>query len=197
MRPLPFLWPYSVVFWTVFFWAFLIEARLVATGVPTERQNRSQDAGSVWIVILANYLAMFLAFFYAVRARQFNFTSGRLVAFWCGIALIIAGSLLRRHCFQILGQYFTAVVQVRANQPVIDVGAYRLLRHPSYTAGLIMFAGIGLALGNWASLVAAVVIPWAAYAYRVRAEERALLATLGEPYRAYMRRTKRFIPYVI
>ena len=197
MRPLPFVWPYAVVFWLVFFWAFVIEARLVATAVPTERQHRAQDAGSVWVVIVGNYFAMFLTFFYAIRAREFNVASGRLVAFWLGIALMIAGSMLRRHCFKLLGQYFTAVVQVRPDQQVIDVGPYRLVRHPSYTAGLIMFAGIGLALGNWASLVAAVVIPWAGYAYRVRAEERALLATIGEPYRAYMLRTKRFIPYVI
>ena len=197
MRPLPFVWPYAVVFWLAFFWAFVIEARLVATGVRTEPQHRAQDAGSVWVVIVGNYFAMFLTFFYAIRAREFNVGSGRLVAFWLGIALMIAGSTLRRRCFKLLGQYFTAVVQVRADQPVIDVGPYRLVRHPSYTAGLIMFSGIGLALGNWASLVTSVVIPWAAYAYRVRAEERALLAMLGEPYRAYMIRTKRFIPYVI
>ena len=30
--------------------------------------------------------------------------------------------------------------------------------------------------------------------YRVAVEERALLATLGDPYAAYLRRTKRFIP---
>jgi protein-S-isoprenylcysteine O-methyltransferase Ste14 len=34
------------------------------------------------------------------------------------------------------------------------------------------------------------------YSRRISAEEKALLATLGEPYRAYMGRTKRFIPFV-
>jgi protein-S-isoprenylcysteine O-methyltransferase Ste14 len=36
----------------------------------------------------------------------------------------------------------------------------------------------------------------AAYGYRVRVEERALLDTVGEPYSTYMRERKRFIPYV-
>jgi len=35
------------------------------------------------------------------------------------------------------------------------------------------------------------------YAYRVVIEERVLLDAIGEPYRAYMRGRKRFIPYVV
>jgi len=31
----------------------------------------------------------------------------------------------------------------------------------------------------------------------VTIEERALLTTIGEPYRDYMRETKRFVPYII
>jgi protein-S-isoprenylcysteine O-methyltransferase Ste14 len=35
------------------------------------------------------------------------------------------------------------------------------------------------------------------YWYRIRVEERALVEGLGEAYRAYMRRTKRIIPYIV
>jgi len=35
------------------------------------------------------------------------------------------------------------------------------------------------------------------YVYRVSVEERVLLATIGEPYRDYMKERKRFIPYVV
>jgi protein-S-isoprenylcysteine O-methyltransferase Ste14 len=34
------------------------------------------------------------------------------------------------------------------------------------------------------------------YSRRVKAEEKALLDTIGEPYRAYMARTKRIIPFI-
>ena len=37
----------------------------------------------------------------------------------------------------------------------------------------------------------------AGYVYRVRVEERALMATLGDTYRDYTKATKRFIPFVI
>ncbi len=96
-----------------------------------------------------------------------------------------------------LGKSFTGAVIVRTDQPVVEQGAYRYVRHPSYTAGLIMFLGIGLALGNWISitvLMAAVVI---VYGYRVAVEERALVAVIGDPYRSYMSRTKRFVPYIL
>jgi len=35
------------------------------------------------------------------------------------------------------------------------------------------------------------------YGYRVYVEERALVKALGEPYKQYMARTWRFVPYVI
>ena len=83
-----------------------------------------------------------------------------------------------------------------ADQPIIDKGLYRWIWHPGHTAGFIMFLGIGLALGNWLSLIIFFLEIWYVYSRRVKAKEKALLDTIGEPYRAYMARTKRFIPFV-
>jgi protein-S-isoprenylcysteine O-methyltransferase Ste14 len=71
------------------------------------------------------------------------------------------------------------------------------VRHPSYTGGILMFAGIGVALANWASLAILIIVSVAVYSYRIAVEEKALLAAIGEPYAAFMRTRKRFIPYVI
>ncbi len=82
------------------------------------------------------------------------------------------------------------------DQPVVDRGPYRLIRHPAYAGGELALAGVGLASGNWLS-PALYVLPWVvAHVYRIRVEERALEATLGEPYRAYCRRTWRLVPLV-
>ena len=152
MRLLIVVWPYALVFWTVFVWAF--------------------NAPFLW----------------PSAALPFS-----MACFWFGIAALMSGSLLRRHCWRMLGKSFSGAVIVRASQPIVDRGAYRLVRHPSYSAGVLMFLGIGLATGNWISVVVIVAASAASYAYRV-AVEGALLATLGDPYAAYMRRTKRFIP---
>jgi len=120
-----------------------------------------------------------------------------LLWFWLDIVFIISGRLLRRHCQRILGASFTGAVIVRAEQAIVQRGAYRYVRHPSYSAGMLLFLGIGLATGNWIGTLAIVVASGATYVYRVRVEERALLATVAERYSDYMRRTKRFVPGVV
>lgn len=117
--------------------------------------------------------------------------------FIVGVLMVFLGSVIRRYCWPTLGQYFTGDVKAKTDQPVIRSGPYRFVRHPSYTAAMIMFTGIGLALGNWVSLVLITIATIAAYSYRVAVEERALLGAIGEPYRAYMKERKRFIPYVV
>jgi len=51
-------------------------------------------------------------------------------------------------------------------------------------------------LTNWAGGVAIVGCELIGHLYRVRVEEDALKRALGQPYEGYMRRTKRFIPFV-
>jgi protein-S-isoprenylcysteine O-methyltransferase Ste14 len=62
---------------------------------------------------------------------------------------------------------------------------------------MMMNIGIGLALGSWLSFALLTVATIATYAYRVMVEERALLDTIGEPYRIYMKESKRYIPYIV
>jgi protein-S-isoprenylcysteine O-methyltransferase Ste14 len=60
-----------------------------------------------------------------------------------------------------------------------------------------MFVGMGLALGNWWSLTVLALASVVIYSYRVAVEELALLEVLGASYEGYMRRTRRFIPFVL
>lgn len=181
------------MFWLVFLWAFYPEWRLArrARSLPTV-----QDAGSLRFILWVQRLALFAAFVVAFREP-----TGHMVhpASWFGIgtAMMLAGGLLRRHCFRMLGSSFTGAVVVTPGQAVVDRGAYRWIRHPAYMAGALMLGSIGLALGNWLSVVLIVGAVALTYGYRVRGEERALVTTLGDAYLAYMRRTRRFIPWVV
>ena len=141
---------------------------------------------------LAFFLAFWLAWTPALRLAPRH---ARLV-FVFGISVMIGGALLRRHCWRMLGASFTGDVRVRADQQVVGGGAYRLLRHPSYTAGIILNTGVGVALGSWASALILFAASFAVYVYRIRVEERALVATIGDPYREFMRCRKRLIPFV-
>ena len=86
---------------------------------------------------------------------------------------------------------------VTPDQRVVEQGMYRWVRHPSYTGGMMMMAGVGLAWGNWMSLLVLIISTLLLYSHRVTVEERALVAVLGDDYRGYMERTKRFIPFIV
>ncbi|MGH9418757.1 MAG: methyltransferase family protein [Thermoanaerobaculia bacterium] len=197
MRPLPFIWPYALVFWMVYFWAFGSEMVIVFRGQRSAAKRDSVDAGSLQVVTIGMSLALMLAFALAfVPALRFPQTAA-LPAFWTGLTLLIAGALLRRHCWRVLGEFFTGDVQARAEQPVIDRGAYRWVRHPSYSAGIVMMIGIGVALGSWLSVVVSTTLTVVSYSYRIVVEERALTAALGEKYVEFSRTRKRLIPFVV
>lgn len=87
-------------------------------------------------------------------------------------------------CGAVLGRYFTVDVATQAAQPVIDVGPYRYIRHPAYAGLLLALIEFALALGNWAGLLAMIVLPGAAFGYRIAVEEAALLSKLASLMRA-------------
>jgi protein-S-isoprenylcysteine O-methyltransferase Ste14 len=196
VRPLPFAWPHAALFWGVYVWAFLPEMRIVFRSGPGAAKADSRDAGSLRFILAGIWIALLIAFPLASFGPT-QFPAGAQAAcFFCGIGLLVTGSLLRRHCWGVLGEHFTGDVKADAAQPVIDRGAYAWVRHPSYLGAIVMFSGIGLALGNWASLLVVVAAAVAVYGYRIAVEERALEAVLGDRYRAYARRRRRLIPFI-
>src|SRR5665213_2493171 len=100
------------------------------------------------------------------------------------------------HCVVALGQFFTVQVHVRSGQTVVDTGPYQWVRHPSYTAIIMSFVGIGVALSNWLSLLVLIVVPTIGLVIRIRVEEKALLEALGEPYREFSAKRARLVPKV-
>lgn len=117
-------------------------------------------------------------------------------AFALGLAVAVAGIALRWWAVLTLGRFFTIRVMTRPDQTVVENGPYRLVRHPSYTGALMTVLGILICSLNWLSL-SCFFIALPGFAYRIRVEERALETAIGQPYRDYMRHTKRLIPFVV
>ena len=193
MTPLPCVWPYALLFWGALIWAYLPEFGIV------RRARRSQsvsDSRSLQLIMRGQSLSSLVAFPLAwIPALQFS-TSHRPAVFFVGVATIVAGSLLRRHCWRMLGTSFTGDVRATPDQTIVTRGAYRFVRHPSYTAGIMLNLGVGIALGSWASTAILGGATFAVYLYRMRVEERTLSSVIGEPYREFMRGRKRLIPFV-
>lgn len=190
------MWPHLVVFWVAFVWAFWPEFGIVNRARKSQRTKQAAADPSLQ-ALMRIQAGSFLVAFAAAAVPALRFAPAyRLLALDAGTATIVVGSLLRRHCHRMLGKSFTGDVQARSDQQVVTRGAYRYVRHPSYTAGIILNTGVGLALGSPVSAAVLAVGSFVAYVIRMRAEERTLLATIGEPYREFLRTRKRLVPFV-
>ena len=155
-----------------------------------------RDRGSKWVLIGSIWAAAILGIGLAVLFPQTDITTHRTALFVVGLIFLWAGMGLRWYSILALGTSFTSEVATRAGQQVMQSGPYRLIRHPSYTGGMLTLLGIVVCCLNWVSL-AALIPAFAGYGYRIRVEEEALVDGLGDEYREYMRRTRRLIPFIL
>ena len=111
-----------------------------------------------------------------------------------GIVMGSAGLLLRLWAIRTLGRFFTSGVMVQEGQAVLTTGPYRWVRHPSYTGSILTVLGTAVALGSPLGVVLAVGLLVPVYLYRIRVEERTMLAGLGDAYASYRARTPALLP---
>jgi len=157
---------------------------------------KTDDRASRVVIFVSIWLAIYAAYWFALALPSFAIPWHRTLLFAIGILLMLAGVAFRWYSIRILGKYFTRQVAIQPGQTVVENGPYRFIRHPSYSGALLTLFGLGLAFTNWLSLIGVVAIAFVGYSYRVWVEEKALVDALGEPYREYMKHTKRFIPFV-
>ena len=105
------------------------------------------------------------------------------------IAYGLYGEVLRENT------YLSRTIEVQENQKVIDTGLYGIVRHPMYSATVLLFLSMPLVLGSLISLVIFLAYPFL-IAQRIKHEEAFLEKELAG-YRAYKEKVKfRLIPYV-
>ena len=84
--------------------------------------------------------------------------------------------------------YLSRTVEVQENQKVIDTGLYGIVRHPMYSATLLLFLSMGIVLGSIISFaILLLYIP--IIAKRMKNEEKVLEEGL-EGYREYKQRVR-------
>ncbi|KAG1804373.1 hypothetical protein EV424DRAFT_304179 [Suillus variegatus] len=68
--------------------------------------------------------------------------------FILGTTLAVVGGLIRWWCFRTLGRFFTFQLSVRKGHHIVTTGPYAVIRHPSYTAGIIQMTGMIILHGS-------------------------------------------------
>ena len=143
---------------------------------------------------LVSGVFMLLGFFLPGLDYRFQWSS---VPIWLVVVSVIVFEFSYAMIVAVFAQnsYASRVVEIQEGQQLIDTGLYAIIRHPMYSASIILYLSIPLMLGSYVA-----VIPMALSCLeiiaRIKDEEEMLKAGLAG-YTAYTQRVKyRLIPYV-
>jgi protein-S-isoprenylcysteine O-methyltransferase Ste14 len=158
----------------------------VSAGEHEDRSNR-------WVLAAFSLLGLLAAFLPAYTARLDVWTLDGDTVRWIGVALFIAGGMLRLWPVFVLGRRFSGLVAIQSGHALVTDGIYGIIRHPSYLGLMINALGWALAFRSVVGvlLTALILVP---LIVRIRAEERLLSTHFGAEYEAYRARTWRMIP---
>lgn len=182
ITPALILWVLFSIYWTV------------ASKNSAKSQSSESKASTAFHQIVLN-AALLLLFIPLPGLRgwflpqEFHF----LVA--VGVVVQIGGFILavwaRRH----LGRNWAAEVRIGEGHELVRTGPYRALRHPIYTAMLVMFIGTAISSGQYHALLGVALLV-VAYLRKTRLEENILRQTFGPEWDTYQRDTWRLVPLV-
>lgn len=93
-----------------------------------------------------------------------------------------------------LGKAWSAFIEVREEQALVQGGPYRFVRHPVYLSAFVEVVCIPLMACAPISAVYAVIVHWLLILIRTRAEEKTLRKQFGSQWDEYARRVRPFLP---
>jgi len=157
--------------------------------------GKTRDRGTLDLLIVVIFASLALATWLAIADDgQLAARDPRLVV--AGMAVMIAGLILRWWSVRTLARFFTVDITIQPGQTLVRRGPYRLLRHPSYTGALLTVVGFGIGIGALVPALIAILPIVAAFLWRIRVEERMLADAFPDAWPAYARETRRLIPFL-
>lgn len=162
----------------------LLEKRL--SSKETEKEQKG-------VVALSS--AMFLAgFILAGLSFRFGWPGMPGWAVTAGAVIFLLGYAMYAEVLR-ENTYLSRTVEVQSGQKVIDTGLYGIVRHPMYTATILMFLAIPVILGSLIALAVFLIYP-AVIVKRIGNEEEVLEKGL-EGYTEYKKKVKyRLLPFI-
>jgi protein-S-isoprenylcysteine O-methyltransferase Ste14 len=115
------------------------------------------------------------------------------LSFIIGSAVILAGVFLGAVAFRALGNALTPTPVPIAGAGLRRTGIYSYMRHPIYSAVLLMVFGYVIAMGSWWSvLVAGILVLF--FTIKLRWEDQLLHQEYGPEWEAWAHQTNSLIP---
>ena len=159
-----------------------------------KRLNAKEKLKDQGIVVKLSGLVFLIGFVLAGLGYRFNWfvlPKGVSIAFTVIFLLsyVMYAEVLRENT------YLSRTIEVQENQKVIDTGLYGIVRHPMYSATVVMFLAMPLVLGSLFSFAVFLAYPFI-IARRIKGEEEFLVKEL-KGYCEYRQKVKyRLIPFI-
>jgi protein-S-isoprenylcysteine O-methyltransferase Ste14 len=166
-----------------------LEAKSLDKGPP--------DRGSTNLISIAflfsslSLLAAPLLNYFQIGTLTFSAVVG-----WLGILVACLGFALRGWAFKTLGRFYTRTLRISGYQHIVQQGPYRVIRHPGYLGIILIWLGAALATTNWIAVGIVAIVLFAAYYYRIQAEETMLMSASNQEYGEYRAHTWKLIPFL-
>ena len=159
-----------------------------------KRLSAKEDEGEQRAVLALSGLMFVAAFVVAGLGVRFGWPQLPAWASWVGAVLFLAAYALYAEVMR-ENAYLSRTIEVQGGQRVVDTGLYGIVRHPMYSATLLLFLSMPIVLGSQFSFIIMLAyLP--IIAKRIRNEEKVLAKGL-EGYAEYLTRVKwRLIPHI-
>ncbi len=162
----------------------LLERRLAS------KEDQEEQKAVTWL----SSVVFLLGFVSAGLDFRFQWIGVPSWVVWVASVLFLAGYVLWAEVLR-ENEYLSRTVQVENSQMLIDTGLYSVVRHPMYSASIIIFLALPLVLGSLISFFIFLCYP-PLMVKRIAGEERVLRRELAG-YQEYTERVRyRLIPFV-
>lgn len=159
-----------------------------------KRLNAREKQPEQGLVIKLGGLMFIIGFVLAGLSFRFGWVMLPDLVSWTAAAVFLLSYLLYGEVLR-ENTYLSRTVEVQQGQRVIDTGLYGIVRHPMYSATVIMFLSMPLVLGSGLSFAVFLFYPLI-MAKRIVSEESLLEREL-EGYSEYKKKVKyKIIPYI-
>jgi len=160
------------------------------------KNKKSLNANFEKIKVFIAWLGMcFVPFVYIFTdfLNGFEFSIPTAVRTVCVVGLC-ANAVLFFYVHKELNDNWSAVLEVKEEQKLIQTGIYKYIRHPMYSQSWLWVILQGIVAANSFVLIFGIVTWGFMYFTRINAEEKMLIDEFGDKYIEYMKTTGRLIP---
>jgi len=116
---------------------------------------------------------------------------------WTGVGVALLGFALLQWAQNTLGKNWSDTPRMMKEQSLVTSGPYQFIRHPIYTAFILILGATLLISANWLIGLAWIGMTVLEIASRIRFEENLMLEYFGDQYREYMKTTGRLLPMLL